>query len=51
MYALGGLIITVLSLGLTPLGHTEAIFQNPPIITDSPPYISDTLCDVIIHCH
>ena len=26
----GGLIITVLSLGLIPPGHTEAIFQNPP---------------------
>ena len=51
MYAPGGLIITVLSLGLTPPGRTEAIFRNPPIITDSPPRISDTLCDVIIHCH
>ena len=51
MYAPGRLIITVLSLGLTPPGRTEAVFQNPPIVTDSPPRISDTLCDVIIHCH
>ena len=47
----GGLMKTVLSLGLTPPGRTEAVFRNPPIVTDSPPHISDTLCDVIIHCH
>ena len=36
---------------INPPGRTEAVFQNPPIVTDSPPHISDTLCDVIIHCH
>ena len=36
----GGLITTVLSLGLAPPGHTEAVFRNPPLVANSPPSIS-----------
>ena len=39
-YAPGGLITTVLSLGLAPPGRTKAVFQNPPLVADSPPSIS-----------
>ena len=38
---------------INPLGCTEAVLRNPPIVAASPSHICDALsdiCDVFIHC-